>query len=514
MTDQQSSNKRIAKNTLLLYMRMLFMMLIGLYTSRVVLNTLGVSDFGIYNVVGGVVAIFSFIKGSLNGATSRYITIELGKGNDLQLQRIFSISLIIHALFSLLIVLIAETIGLWFLTHEMQIPEERMNAALWVYHSSILTAVTMMMSAPYNAVIIAHERMNAFAYISILESVLKLSIVFMLPAFPTDKLALYAILIALVQLLIRMCYQNYCLKHFRETRFRWYWDSKLFKEVLAYMGWTLNGNLAVVGYTQGLNVLLNLFFGSVVNAARGIAAQVEGVVKSFCLNFQTALNPQLTKTYAQGNLSHMHQLIVLSSKFSFFLLYFLSLPIILEINPILNWWLGIVPEHTVCFVRLVLISSMLSAIANPLVTSIHATGNIKRFQIIEGSILLSIVPISYLFLKTSSVPPETVFIIYLFIEMCAQCARVKIVLPQIKMSQKRYIQDIIVPILKVLILSPVIPISIYCLFDEHTFISFLIVSIACVTSSIISILLVGCTMEEKKKLISQISSFKQKIIKQ
>lgn len=513
MGSTTENNKRIAKNTLLLYVRMLFSMTVGLYTSRVILNALGVEDFGIYNVVGGVVTMFDFIKGSLSGATQRYITIELGKRNIPQLKKIFSISLSIHILFSLIIIILAETIGLWFLLDKMHIPDDRMTAALWVYQCSILTSVIIMISAPYNAAIIAHERMNVFAYMSILEVVLKLLIVFLLPCFPLDRLIFYAILIVTSQILIRFFYKSYCNKHFKETIYHWQWDKSLFKEVLAYTGWTLNGNLAVVGYTQGLNILLNLFFTPIVNAARGIAVQVEGVVRSFCLNFQMALNPQLTKSYAQNNHIYMHRLIVISSKLSFYMILFLSLPIMFKITPVLKWWLDTVPEYTSTFVRIILMSSMLSVIANPVITSIHATGNIRHFQIIEGTMLLSIIPLSYLVLKFTPAPPASVFIVHFIVELCTQYVRIRIVLPQVNMKIDKYVKEVIVPIATVGLLSPILPYIIYCLFPEDTLISFFLVSTTCVLSTGLSAYFIGCTTREKEIIKAQIIKIQKKITK-
>ncbi len=389
--NQSADNKRIAKNTLLLYFRMLLTMTVSLYTSRVVLNTLGVEDFGVYNVVGGVVAMLGFLTGSLGAATSRFITYALGLGDFDRLKKTFANILAIHCLFALVIVVLAETIGLWFLSSYIQVPVGREDAAFWVYQLSVFTALLSVISVPYNASIIAHERMGAFAYISILDVTLKLLIVFLLQIVSFDKLIFYACLLASVQILDQIIYIGYCKRHFKETLSLPKIDSKQFKEVLTFAGWTMNGNLAVMGYTQGLNILLNMFFGPVVNAARGIAVQVQSVVQSFCVNFQMALNPQLTKSYAQADFAHMHQLLNVSSKFSFFLLLFISFPACLEAQQVLQWWLGIVPDHTVAFLRLILFCGLLGALSNPIIVSVHATGKLKKFQLIEGTMLLLIV---------------------------------------------------------------------------------------------------------------------------
>ena len=301
MTNQTSdNNKRIAKNTLLLYVRMFFMMGIALYTSRVVLNTLGVEDYGIYNVVGGLVSMFGLLNGSMSSATQRYITFELGKGDGKSLNKIFSLSLQIHALIAIVTVLLVESVGLWFLYNKMTIPPERMTAAFWVLQASALTFIFSIMSVPYNADIIAHERMSAFAYISIIEAVLKLAIVYMLLVVPFDKLIVYAILLAVVQLSIQFCYMVYCHRHFPESRYRHVKDWRLFKEMTSFAGWNMFGGLSSISFNQGLSMLLNVFFGPVVNAARAVATQVQGAIQMFITNFQMALNPQIVKTYAQG----------------------------------------------------------------------------------------------------------------------------------------------------------------------------------------------------------------------
>lgn len=295
MSDTSANNKRIAKNTLMLYIRMLFTMAVSLFTSRVVLNTLGVEDYGIQNVVGGVISMFTFINGGMVSSTQRYLNFEIVKGNADRLRSVFNTALQIHALIALVIIILGETVGLWFLLEKLVIPEERMTAAMWVYQCSIIACAVNILSVPYNADIIAHEKMSAFAYISILDVTLKLVIVYLLVVSPIDKLIAYAILTLLVQLLIRYVYTRYCNKHFQESFVEWRFNKPLFKEMLSFAGWSFLGNLAAILYTQGLNMMLNIFFGPVVNAARGIAVQVQSAVHQFVSGFQTALNPQITK---------------------------------------------------------------------------------------------------------------------------------------------------------------------------------------------------------------------------
>ena len=494
-----ANNRRIAKNTLLLYVRMLFTMAISLYTSRVVLHVLGVTDYGVYNVVGGVITLLGFLTNSMSGASSRYITFSLGKGDMREMRRTFGNILSIHFLLAGVVLLLGETVGLWFVLEKLRIPADRMDAALWVYHLSVLTAMLGVVSVPYNAAIIAHERMGAFAYIGIVDALLKLVIVYLLWVMPYDKLVIYALLLFGVQVFDRIVYGWYCVRHFEETRARFLFDKRLFKEMFAYAAWTMNGNLAVVGYTQGINILLNLFYGPVVNAARGIAVQVQAVAQSFCNSFQTALNPQLTKSYARGDLPRMHRLLIQSSKFSFFILWLIALPLMLEASLVLRWWLGIVPEHTENFLRLVLCSSMLATLSNPLLVSVHATGNLKRFQLIEGTMLLSIVPIAYLLLKLFGIRPEYVFCVHIAVELCTQYARMRIVLPMIAMRVGDYARTVVWPVVKVVLVAPIIPLMAYLLLRQSVG-SFLLVCTVSVFSLCLAVYYLGCSRSERESL--------------
>ena len=309
MSETSANNKRIAKNTLLLYVRTLFIMLVTLYTSRVVLNTLGVSDYGIYNVVGGVVAMFSVISVSLSSSISRFITYELGHGDFDKLKRIFSTSINIQVGISLVILVLAEVFGVWFLNTKMNIPAERMTAANWVLQCSLLSFIIGLISVPYNACIIAHERMSAFAYISILEVVLKLAVVYMLLVSPYDKLATYAVLLVVVALIVRLTYGQYCKRHFEESRYRFVHDKSLIKEMTGFAGWSFFGNGAYMLNTQGVDMLINIFFGVTFNAARGVATQVQNAVMQFVNNFTVAVNPQITKSYASGEREYMYKLV-------------------------------------------------------------------------------------------------------------------------------------------------------------------------------------------------------------
>lgn len=489
------NNKRIAKNTLLLYIRMLFMMSVSLYTSRVVLNVLGVEDFGIYNVVGGIVAMFGFLNAAMSSSTQRYITFELGRKDFNQLSKVFSTSISIHTFISIIIFILAETIGLWFLYNKMTIPIERMNAALWVYQGAITSTIVLIMSVPYNATIIAHEKMSAFAYISVLEVVLKLLIVYLLLIGNFDKLKLYAVLMLTIQIVIRFIYGNYCKRHFAETKFHLCKDWSLFKNMLAFAGWNLWGNCAAITFTQGLNILLNIFFGPAINAARGIAVQVQGAVTQFSYNFQTALNPQITKSYATGDYSYMHKLIFRSSKFTFFLLLLLSMPILLETETILTLWLKNVPEHTINFLRIILCITIIDATANPLMISASATGHVKRYQSIVGGTLLAILPTSYIVLKLGG-NAESVFIIHLAFCILAFIIRLLIIGPLIKLSYKQYFQTVILKCLVVLIVALILPIILKFIVNTSLLDS-IIICLSSILSILLSIYFIGLDKNEK-----------------
>ena len=495
MSDTSANNKRIAKNTLLLYVRMLFMMAISLFTSRVILGTLGVEDYGIQNVVGGIVAMFGFLNGSMSSATQRFITFALGKGDKDRLQTVFCTALQIHALIAVIIVLLGETVGLWFLYNKMQLPADRMDAAFWVLQCSIVSTVVMIVSVPYNACIIAHEKMSAFAYISVLEAVLKLVIVYLLLVFPFDKLIVLAVLTLIVQLFIRFCYSIYCHRHFEETKYRHVWNKTLFKEMNGFAVWSLWGNLSVVLYTQGLNMILNVFFGPVVNAARAIAVQVQGAVQQFVGNFQMALNPQITKNYASGNLEQMHSLMFRSARFSFLLLFFLSLPVLLETEFILTLWLKTVPDNAVIFTQIMICISLIYTTANPCVIANQATGKVKVYQMVVGGILLTILPISYIVLKLGA-PAYSVFIVHFCVESVAQFTRMYMLRKLINLPVRQYLHNIYFPIVATVAVAIILPTIIHLQLDNG-WMRFIAVGFASVVSVGASAFFIGFTKNER-----------------
>lgn len=511
MLETSTNNKRIAKNTLFLYFRMFITMAVSLYTSRVVLQVLGVEDYGIYNVTGGIITMFSFINTAMTSATQRYITFALGKGDFAELQKVFSTSLQIHFLISIFIILLGETIGLWFLKNKLVIPESRVIAAMVVYQCSIIASVVSIMSVPYNSDIIAHEKMSAFAYISIFDVVLKLIIAFMLKVTPLDKLETYAILLLIVQISIRLIYSWYCNKHFQESKYHHVIDKDLLREMSQFAGWSFFGNFACVLYTQGLNMMLNIFFGPVVNAARGISVQVQGAIQLFAGNFQMAINPQITKNYACGNLTQMHNLMFRSARFSFYLLMYMTLPIILEAHFILKLWLKTVPDYTEIFVQLMLMIILLNPLSSPCTIANQATGKVKIFQMIVGGILMLILPVSYIVLKMGA-NAYVVFIVHFIIEIIAIIARMIILRNMIQLPLVQYLKEIYVPIINVTLLSVIIPVLVHNYMLEGWY-RFVLVCVSCTISLSIFIYLLGLRGGEKALILEKVKQVKNIILK-
>ena len=487
------------------------MMAVSLYTSRVILNTLGVQDFGLYNVVAGFVTMFTFINSAMASATQRYLNFELGKNDEVRLRKVFSTSVNIHAFISLIVLLLAETVGLWFVYTQLTIPNDRMDAVLWVYQCAIISTCVLVMSVPYNAAIIAHEKMGAFAYISVLEVTLKLLIVYMLAVGHFDKLKLYAVLMLAVQVFLRIIYGWYSGKHFSETKYSWVWDKALFKEMTGFAGWSLFGNLAAVAFTQGVNVLLNMFFGPAVNAARGVAVQVQNAIMNFCRNFQMALNPQIVKLYASNELDSMHRLIYRSTKFSFFLLLMLSLPVMIEAGYILKLWLKVVPEHTVAFARIILCISLVDAIGNPLITAAQANGHIRKYQAVVGGILLAIIPLSYFVLKLGA-PPEGVFAVHFAMVVLAHVSRVWMIRPMISMRVGEYIVKAILPLLYVSVPAVLISVAAFR-FIPTGFLGFIAVCLVCVLSVSTLTYWLGFDLHEREFMKGKVVSILNKIRK-
>lgn len=504
MTDTSQNNKRIAKNTLLLYIRTIFVMLVTLYTSRVILNTLGVSDFGIYNVVGGVVAMFSVISGSLSTSISRFITYELGHGDINKLKRIFSTSVNIQIGISLVILILAEIFGVWFLNTKMNIPTNRLTAANWVLQCSLISFIINLISVPYNACIIAHERMSAFAYISILETVLKLAIVYMLIISPYDKLITYAILLVIVSLIIRLIYGWYCNRNFSESRYKFVYDKPLIKEMTGFAGWSFFGNGAYMLNTQGVDMLINIFFGVTLNAAKGVATQVQNAVMQFVNNFTVAVNPQITKSYAAGDMEYMYKLVCRGARFSYFLLLIFIIPIECEANYILRLWLKTVPEYAPVFLRLTLFGALMTLLGNTMLTAISATGNIKRYQLWVTIVGCLVFPFTWIAYKTGF-PPEATYVIYIVIYFLLNFVRTYIAKGLLSFPIRQYIYDVILRVLVVSVFSFVLPLLVIFNLEED----FLRLCITCIisffsTTSVIFIF--GLERTERKTILDKLAN--------
>lgn len=405
-----SDNKRIAKNTLMLYSRMLLTMAVGLYAARIVLQTLGASDYGLYNVVGGIVTMFTFLNGTLATGTQRFLTFALGEDDPQKLRDVFSTASYLHVLFAVIILIISEIVGLWLLYNQMQIPDGRMDAAFWVFQFSTMAAMVAIVRVPYTSSLIAHEKMDIYAWVSIYDAVMKLVIVYLIQVVDTDKLILYAFLFFLVHVSTALIYILYCRNKYEECRMFRCFNKDTFREIASFSGWNIFGCGAVALQGQGVNILLNMFFGTIVNAARGIAFQVNSIILQFVNNFQTAVNPQIVKLYAAGNKSEMIKLMINNSKLAAYLLLILAIPVFIELEFVLEIWLGEYPDYTPIFLRIIIVQSLVQTMTRPIVMGLHATGRLKMPNLTAGIILLMILPVCYLLLRLG-LSPVSVFVV-------------------------------------------------------------------------------------------------------
>lgn len=500
-----ASSKRLAKNSALLYFRMLITMFISLYTSRVVLAELGVTDFGLYNVVGGVVTLFAFVQSALGNSTWRYITVSLGTGDFNNLRITFSSAVFLHGLFCVLILVVAETVGLWFLYNKMNIPPDKMAEAFWVYELSVVSIIFMIMSSPSSSLITAHEKMSAFAYISIFEAVSKLAVASLLSLFPHGKLLIYALLLCIVQAFVRILYAVYCKKHFPESQLIYVWDRKLLSEMSNFAGYTLLPGLGFACCGQGLNILLNIFFGPIANAARGIAVQVQHFLTTFVQSFQQAVNPQITKLYASKDVEEMHNLIVKTSKYSFFLILLPALPLIMLMHPILDLWLVDTPQYTIDFCRLTIVICLIDSVSNPFLVGGAANGDVKKLYTVAGSILLLILPVSYISLKCGF-PAITVYFVHLIISVVLQITRIVLASKLIGFDIKRCLSEIIMPIVFTTLTSSIWAIILRIIVFKNDFLYIMGYSITVLLITLLTIVLIGMSKSERKIMYDFISS--------
>ena len=497
MSNQTSdNNKRIAKNTLFLYLRMFVMMLTALFTSRIVLDVLGASDYGLNNIIGGVVVLFSFLNSALLSATQRFLNFHLGRQDYKQTNVVFCMSMNTYILLSIVVVVLGETIGLWFVNTQLNIPSERMYAAQWVYQFTLIQFVINLLRVPYNASIIAYERMNFYAYISLVEVIAKLLVVYLLYITTFDKLIFYSFLYTIVPLIVAFIYRTYCNRNFDTTKYKRIWDKVAFKEMFSFSGWSLFGSLANLAAQQGLNILINIFYGVTVNAAAGIANQVSTNVYGFISNFQTAFQPQIVKTYAAKEIERFQKLIFQTSKFSYFMVLVLVLPILFTIDGILEIWLKEVPEYTAIFCRLILVFLSIEAITAPLWMSVQATGKIRSYQILMACLIFMNFPMAYLVLKLGF-PVYTVWIVRIIINLITMVARCIYMKQRLQFPISQYIRNVIIPILIVTIASLPVPLILYNQIDNF-WLNMFVVGFATFFVAILAVYFMGMNTHEKE----------------
>lgn len=499
------NTKRVAKNTGLLYVRTIVMMLISLFTSRIVLEALGVENYGIYNVVGGVVGMFSIISGSLSSSISRFLTFALGEENHEKLRRIFSMSISIQFLIGFVIIVLAECCGVWFINNKLNIPPDRLIAAHWVFQCSLLAFFTSLISIPYNACLIAHERMDVFAYMTILDVVFKLIVAYAIFVTPFDSLITLAVLNLFVSILMRIIYGIYCAKHFDECRYEWTkFDKSLAKEMTGFAWWSFFGNTAWIFNTQGVNILINMFFGVVYNAARGVAAQVEGAVMGFVNNFSTALSPQITKSYAAGDKEYMFSLICRGTKFTYFLTLFFAIPLWFEAQTVLSIWLVEVPIDSAIFLKLSLICSIITTAGSPMLTAIMASGDIKKYEIVVTVIGYLVFPLTYLAYKLGASILSTYFI-FMVIYSCLIWVKVDFSKRLFGFPVKLFISKVLTPSILTTIISFILPVCLTLLMPESLLRLLLMVPLT-LFSTAVCVYLVGLTQGERQFVAIKIQS--------
>lgn len=493
-----------------LYFRMIVMMVIGLFTSRIVLNALGVTDYGIYNVVGGFVSMFSLVSASLTSSISRSLTFELGRGDMERLKKTFSMSVIILLGFSLLIVILLESIGLWYLNNKMVIPPERMYAAHWCFQLSIVTFILGLVNMPYTSSIISHERMDIYAYFTILDAVFKLVICYAIMNSPIDRLIMYAILLCLINVVNQCIYVIFCKRHFEECTFHCVYDKTMFKSLFGFAGWNFIGCSAAVLRTQGATLLLNWAGGPAVNAANGVANNICHIVQRFVDSFTQAFNPQITKRYAAEEYESLMKLLLFGSRYSYYLLFVLALPIMFNAHFILYVWLGMVPEHTVSFTRWIIVFMLAEAVSRPIITAKNATGEIRNYQIAVGGILLLMLPLSYIGLKFG-LPVEIVPICNAATACIAIVARMCMlngVFPT--WSSLVFIRKVLLNVLSVSIASSVLPCLSFMYFDEG-WVNLIVTSLLCLVCTLLSIYYIGCGKQEREMLLSKTLQYAGKL---
>lgn len=505
-----SDNRRIAKNAAALYVRMFVTMIIGLYTSRVILNALGVTDYGIYGVVGGFVSMFTLISSSISASVSRFLTYELGRGDKESLRQTFSTSISVLSGLSVLLIAVTETVGLWYLFNKMVIPPDRLTAAFWCFQFSLLTMVLTLINQPYTATIIAHERMDIYAYLAILDSALKLGICFAVLYSPGDKLILYGFLLFMASGINQLIYMGFCRRKFEESRFAFTVNKRMFKSMFSFAGWNFIGSSAAILTSQGSNLLLNWAGGPIVNAAYAIALNVSNYVALLVNNFTMAFTPQITKRYAAQEYESLMQLLIFGSKYSYYLMYIVALPIMISAHFLVKLWLGQVPEHTVWFIRFIVMNNLFDAISRPVVNAKNATGKIRNYQIVVGGILLLVLPLSYITIKIG-LPIVCVTAVGAIISFIAVLARMYMLRGDFPCwSSRLFFDKVVFNVIYVSIISSITPIFTH-LYLPYGWTNLLVTSLLSVLSVIICIIYLGCDRMERQFIFSKISQLFSKI---
>lgn len=491
-----SENSRIAKNTVFMYVRMAITMVVGLYTSRVVLRVLGVEDYGLYNVIGGIISLFTVLNAALVNTTSRFITVSLAKGNAHETRQIFNMSFLLHLAVGVIIVVLGETVGLWYLHSKLVIPEGREFAAEWLYQFTIVSAFLATLVVPYNASIVAHERLNVYATIQIIDVFINLGIVVVLQYVSFDKLIFYALLILLLKVFDIVVNILYCYQHFYEVKFLLYWNWKKLQEILSFVGWASVGSFTAMFYSQGINLLLNAFSGPAANAARGLTVHVTSVVRQVAVNIQTAINPQIIKTHSSGEIPRMHTLVCASSRYCYYMLLIIILPVMFETKFILQLWLGSVPDYTVNFIRIILISIIFDAFVNPMYTANLASGKLNIYYLPISINSIVFIFITYLVIKITRIP-ESVYLCTLVQTIIGVIIRIFVMNKQIHLTPITYIKRAILPTMAVTIIASVIPALLY-MYLSISAISSLVIIFVSMISTVFVIYFFGITNKEKE----------------
>ena len=490
--------KRIAKNTLLLYVRIGVVMLVGLYTSRVVLDALGEVDFGIYNAVGGIVMMFSFLSSTMSTSCQRFYSYEIGCGNFDELRRTFSLCVLVFAAIMVVVAMLAEGSGIWLLYNKMHL-EDRFDAAWWVLHCSVVSFMFTIMRTPFMGMVIAKEKMKVFAYLSVIEVLGNLAVAFLIARHGGDRLIFYSLLMIVVNASVTMFYLVYCRMFYPECKFSFYWDKKRFVEIFSFAGWNMIGSLSNICKSHGINILLNIFFSPVVNAARGLAYKVFSSLQAFADNFYWAVRPQIIKSYSVGDRDAMLKLVCQSSKFSYFLMFAVALPVFVETPFLLGIWLKEVPDYTILFTRLVIINAVVESLGNPLAAAIQAYGKIRNYNLAVGGFILTILPISYLFLKLGF-PPQMVF--YVSIVVCTLAIFVRLLFARkcVGLSLRGYMASVVSPVVVVTIVASILP-AIVASAVENEVLRFFAVTAVSLAATSLMVLFIGMTKTERRNAL-------------